>query len=94
MQYQTATQLDDEQVYDFLVGLNRNLNEVRGQVVAQAPFPSLEEAFVEVRREEDRRKVMLNDNSALSSALEENIIPTTSGVPTTAIQCAYSPYIV
>ncbi|KAH7573583.1 hypothetical protein JRO89_XS03G0175600 [Xanthoceras sorbifolium] len=86
MQYQTATQLDDEQVYDFLVGLNRNLNEVRGQVVAQAPFPSLEEAFAEVRREEDRRKVMLNDNSAISSALEvENIIPTTSGVPTTAI---------
>ncbi|KAH7543887.1 hypothetical protein JRO89_XS15G0042900 [Xanthoceras sorbifolium] len=35
-----------------------------------SPFPSPEEAFAKVRWEEDRRKVMLNDDPPLSSALE------------------------
>ncbi|KAH7557204.1 hypothetical protein JRO89_XS11G0073600 [Xanthoceras sorbifolium] len=56
-----------------LTSLNRNLDEVRGRVVARAPFPSPEEAFTEVRQEEGHRKVMLNDDPvqpALSSAPE------------------------
>ncbi|KAH7561077.1 hypothetical protein JRO89_XS10G0169100 [Xanthoceras sorbifolium] len=62
--------LNDERVYDFLVSLNWNLDEVRGRIVARALFPSPEEAFSEVRREESHRKVMLNDDLALSSTLE------------------------
>ncbi|KAH7550462.1 hypothetical protein JRO89_XS13G0195500 [Xanthoceras sorbifolium] len=62
--------LEDERVYDFLAGLNRNPDEVRDQVVARALFSSPEEAFAEVCWEEVRRKAMLNDDSPISSALE------------------------
>ncbi|XP_073129675.1 uncharacterized protein [Henckelia pumila] len=57
------TNLDKERVFDFLAGLNLNLDDVRGRVVARDPFPSTEDAFAEVRREEMRRKVMLSDDS-------------------------------
>ncbi|KAK0598581.1 hypothetical protein LWI29_036055 [Acer saccharum] len=63
--------LENERVYDFLAGLNRNLDEVRGRVVARYPFPSTEEAFAEVRREEGRRKVMLTDDQPISSSAPE-----------------------
>lgn len=43
-------------------GLNRNLDDVRGRVVARDPFPSPEDAFADVRREEMRRKVMFYDD--------------------------------
>lgn len=43
-------------------GLNRNLDDVRGRVVARDPFPSPEDAFADVKREEMRRKVMLYDD--------------------------------
>ncbi|KAI9154591.1 hypothetical protein LWI28_028499 [Acer negundo] len=59
--------LENERVYDFLAGLNRNLDEVRGRVVARDPFPSTDEAFAKVRREEGRRKVMLTDDQPFSS---------------------------
>ncbi|XP_073133787.1 uncharacterized protein [Henckelia pumila] len=41
--------IEKERVFDFLAGLNRNLDEVRGRVVARDPFPSTEEAFADVR---------------------------------------------
>ena len=47
-------------MYDFLVGLNRDLDEVRGCVLSRVPFPLIDEAFAKVRREENRRKVMLS----------------------------------
>ncbi|KAL4562118.1 hypothetical protein LXL04_034312 [Taraxacum kok-saghyz] len=65
-------QIERERVFDFLAGLNRNLDEVRGRVVARDPFPSTEDAFAEVRREEVRRKVMLTDEPPL---------PLTSTIP-------------
>lgn len=43
-------------------GLNCNLDDVRGRLVARDPFPSPEDAFAVVRREEMRRKVMLVEN--------------------------------
>ncbi|GAA0146415.1 hypothetical protein LIER_06379 [Lithospermum erythrorhizon] len=49
-----------ERVYEFLTGLNNELDEVRGRIIGQKPFPSTEEAFAEVRREETRRRIMLN----------------------------------
>ena len=58
----TCAECSIKQVFDFLAGLNRNLDEVRGRVVAREPFPSTEDAFAEVRREEVRRKVMLTDD--------------------------------
>lgn len=73
--------IEKERVFDFLAGLNRNLDDVRWHLVARDSFPYPEDAFAEVRREEMRRKVMLVDESILSqsdtSALVSNkVLPT------------------
>lgn len=39
--------VEKERVFDFLAGLNSNLDDVRGRVVARDPFPSPEDAFAE-----------------------------------------------
>ncbi|XP_073152035.1 uncharacterized protein [Henckelia pumila] len=63
--------LEKECVFDFLAGLNRELDDVRGRVVAREPFPSLEDAFADVRREEMRRKVMLPTSLPAASSAPE-----------------------
>ncbi|KAK0588461.1 hypothetical protein LWI29_001328 [Acer saccharum] len=57
-----------KRVFKFLLGLNRNLDDVRGKVMAIKPLPTLREAFFEVVREESRRKVMLGVDSDSSQA--------------------------
>lgn len=52
---------DNDRVYEFLAGLNRDLDEVRGRILGRKPLPSIREVFSEVRREENRSKVMLNE---------------------------------
>lgn len=47
-------QLEKERVFDFLTGLNNDLNEVRDRLVGRTPFPD-----TEVRCEEACRRVML-----------------------------------
>ena len=54
------TREEDDRVYVFLAGLNRDLDEVRGRILGSKPVPSIREVFAEVRREEARRKVMLH----------------------------------
>ena len=51
--------LENERVFEFLAGLNQELDEVRGRILGRKPLPSIREIFSEVRREENRRKVML-----------------------------------
>ncbi|KAK3024584.1 hypothetical protein RJ639_044326 [Escallonia herrerae] len=51
--------LEKERLYEFLTGLNRELDEVRGRILGRRPLPSIDEAFAEVRREASRRCVML-----------------------------------
>ncbi|XP_024038874.1 uncharacterized protein LOC127898956 [Citrus sinensis] len=58
--------LENDRVYVFLAGLNRDLDEVRGRILSRKPLPSIREVFSEVRREEARRNVMLNDVKATS----------------------------
>ena len=58
--------MEQKQIFKFLIGLNKNLDEVRGRVMGTKPLPSIREAFSEVRREESRKKVMMgSQNSAL-----------------------------
>ena len=52
--------MDKERVFDFLYGLNKDLDEVRGRVLGFKPFPEIKEAFAEVQREESRKRVMLS----------------------------------
>ncbi|KAK8270831.1 hypothetical protein V6Z12_D11G223000 [Gossypium hirsutum] len=56
------THLNNERLYEFLAGLNRELDEVRGRILGRSPLPMMGEAFVEVRREEKRRLVMMGDS--------------------------------
>ncbi|CAN1766628.1 hypothetical protein LINPERHAP1_LOCUS10007 [Linum perenne] len=56
--------VNKDQVFKFLSGLNDDLDEVRGRIIAQKPLPKLGEAFSEVRREETRRRLMLENKSA------------------------------
>ena len=74
-----AKRLEKEKVFDFLYGLDTQLDDVRGRVLSRSPFPSMREAFVEVWREETRRKVMLGgsresetDSTALAAPAYSN----------------------
>ena len=49
----------EKREFDFLHGLNSDLDEVRGILLGIKPFPSLKEVFAEVRREESRKRVIL-----------------------------------
>lgn len=40
--------MDKKRVFDFLYGLNKDLDEVRGRVLGFMPFPKVKEAFAEV----------------------------------------------
>ncbi|GAV56647.1 UBN2_3 domain-containing protein [Cephalotus follicularis] len=56
--------MEKERIVKFLVGLNKNLDEVRGRIFGTKPLPSLWEAFSKVRREESRKKVMMGGQGA------------------------------
>ncbi|RVX22935.1 hypothetical protein CK203_008436 [Vitis vinifera] len=57
--------VEQKRTFKFLLGLNKNLDEVRGRVMGTKPLPSIREAFSEVRREESWKKVMMgSQNSA------------------------------
>ena len=56
--------LEDERVFEFLAGLNPELDDVRGRILGRRPLPSTREVFAEVRREEKRRQVMLKDTGS------------------------------
>lgn len=55
--------VEDDRVYDFLAGLNKELDDVRGRLLGLKPLPVIEEVFAEVRREESRRRVMLGTST-------------------------------
>ena len=51
--------LERKHVYKFLLGLNKNLDKVRGRIMGMKPLPSIREAFFEVHREEIRKKFIM-----------------------------------
>ena len=51
--------VEQKRIFKFLLGLNQNLDEVRGRVLGNKPLPKIREVFSEVRREESRKKVMM-----------------------------------
>ena len=64
--------LDQTRTVRFLLGLNKDLDDVRGRIMATSPLPDLRKAFAQVRRESSRRRIMLpeqlkptNEGSAL-----------------------------
>ena len=47
-------QIEDNRVYEFLVGLNKSLDEVQGRILGRILLPSIWEVFSEVQREKCR----------------------------------------
>ncbi|CAN1819859.1 hypothetical protein LINPERHAP1_LOCUS28873 [Linum perenne] len=52
--------IEKKRTLQFLLGLNQSLDDAKSRIMGTKPFPSLKEAFAEVRREESRRKLMLS----------------------------------
>ncbi|XP_058228230.1 uncharacterized protein LOC131336415 [Rhododendron vialii] len=61
--------MEKERVYDFLAGLDLELDPIRVQVLGRVPFPSLGEAYSIVQQEESRRGAMLHPPISDRSAL-------------------------
>ena len=51
--------IQEERVYTFLDGLDDRLDQIRSDVLRMKPFPTVEEAYAYVRREDSRQSVML-----------------------------------
>ena len=65
--------VDKERIYDFLVGLNKDLHEIRGRAISMKPILDILEIFAEVRREESRKRAMLGDQKN-PSAIENSTL--------------------
>ena len=69
--------LEKERIFDFLQGLNSDLDEVRIRLLGTKSLPSLREVFAEVIREESRKRVILTAaeptaSSALTTTKRED----------------------
>ena len=51
--------VEKDRVYQFLLGLNKDLDNMRGRILSIKPLPSVKEVFLKVHREESRKKLML-----------------------------------
>ncbi|QHN83700.1 uncharacterized protein DS421_20g706960 [Arachis hypogaea] len=60
-------------IFQFLAGLNVELDEVRDRIIGRAILPSIGEVFAEVRREETRRAVMMRKGKT-EQTLESNAL--------------------
>ena len=67
--------VEQKRTIRFLLGLNKDLDEVRGRVMGIKPFPTIREAFAEVRREESRKKLMMTDKN-ITPAVEGSALYT------------------
>ncbi|KAF7810530.1 Retrovirus-related Pol polyprotein from transposon RE1 [Senna tora] len=81
--------VEEKRLYKFLLGLNETFEDVRGRILGRSSLPSLKEAFSEVRREENRKKI--NNTNTSHTSLEHSALNTRGpvqqlqrqGVPTT-----------
>ena len=55
--------VEQKRIFKFLLGLNQNLDEVRGRMLGTKPLPNIREVFSEVRSEERRKKVMMGSTT-------------------------------
>ena len=60
--------IEGKRVFKFLLGLNKNLDEIRGRIMEVKPLLSLREAFSKVRREESRKNLMIGSHQQLHMA--------------------------
>nr|KYP52256.1 hypothetical protein KK1_025860 [Cajanus cajan] len=61
--------IEQDQVYDFLVGLNQEYDQVRIQILGKEKVPGLNEVVAIIWSEESRRSLMLKTPTTDSSAM-------------------------
>ncbi|RVW34837.1 Retrovirus-related Pol polyprotein from transposon RE1 [Vitis vinifera] len=66
--------VEQKRLFKFFLGLNRELDDVRGRIMGIKPLPSLREAFLEVRREESRKKVMMGSKEQPAPTLDASAL--------------------
>ncbi|QHO19471.1 uncharacterized protein DS421_11g329260 [Arachis hypogaea] len=66
--------VEEERIFQFLAGLNVELDEIRGRIIGRAILPSIGEVFAEVRREESHRAVMIGKGKTEQTSLESNAL--------------------
>lgn len=64
--------IEQDRVYDFLVGVNAEFDQVRIQILGRDQIPPLNEVIAIIRSEESRRGVMLKPQTVESSAMIAN----------------------
>ncbi|KMY84941.1 hypothetical protein BUMB_04206 [Candidatus Paraburkholderia calva] len=57
----------EDRVYTFLDGLDDRLDNIRGEILRKQPFPTVEQAYADVRKEDQRQSVMLTKEDTGSS---------------------------
>ncbi|KAH7546248.1 hypothetical protein FEM48_Zijuj01G0180200 [Ziziphus jujuba var. spinosa] len=62
--------IEKECVFAFLADLNNELDEVSGRIIGREVLPSTREVFSKVRREENKRSVMLGKETQEASITE------------------------
>ncbi|RVW43202.1 hypothetical protein CK203_089733 [Vitis vinifera] len=71
--------MEDNRIFKFLVGLNVEFDEIKGRIIGRQPLPpSIDEVFSEVRREENRRNMILGKKGP-GVAIEGSALVTTGG---------------
>jgi len=63
------TLLQKDRVYVFLDGLDDRLDKIRSDVLQLQPFPTVEQAYAYVRREDTRQSVMLTTNGGPTASV-------------------------
>lgn len=58
--------LQEDRVYTFLDGLDDRLDKIRSDVLQTQPFPTVEQAYAQVRREDLRQSVMMTHDDTVS----------------------------
>ena len=66
--------MEQKRLFKFFLGLNRELDDVRGRIMGIKPLPSLREVFSEVRREESRKKVMMGSKEQPAPTLDASAL--------------------
>ena len=61
--------IQEDRVYVFLDRLDDRLDKIWSDVLQMKPFPSVEQAYAHVQREDTRQAVMLNNTEPTSSSV-------------------------
>lgn len=64
--------VENDRIYDFLIGLNMEFNHVQVQILGKEDFPSLNKTVALIRAKEGRRGVRIETPGTKSSALVTN----------------------